>query len=187
MQRTKVKNVIAASLLLTLMAVMSFTGCSRSPVDPLTDYDSQPVVLSRISHSADGASKSPVNLYADTVISAQTGGQLTLLDVVLDVPAGAVDNDTLFSIRIPDDEQFYNEFGTEGLVFNVPVTVTMSYRGADLTGINESSIRVGYWNTTTQQWEDIECQVDHENKVVIAQLSHFSAYGLISDGPTGEM
>ena len=185
MSRTNFKSVFTVGLLLAMTAVMSFTGCSRTPVDPAQSADNQPVVLSRIARSAGSASQSPVNLYAEDMISAKTGGRLVLMDVVLDVPPGAVDNDTTFSIFIPDDEKFLNEFGTDGLVFNVPVTVTMSYRGADLSYINESTIRVGYLNEHSGQWEDIECALDQVNKTVTAKLYHFSAYGLISDEKGG--
>ena len=117
----------------------------------------------------------------DQVISAETGGRLEFFDVIIEVPAGAIDNDTTFSILIPDLSVFYNEFGTNGLVFNVPVKVTMSYRDADLTGVVEESIRIAYFNNVTGEFEDIVCQLDTVNKVVKAELHHFSAYGLISD------
>ena len=184
MSRTNAKTLVTMSLILAMAMVMSFTGCSRSPLESVDD--NSPVVLSRVSRTASGASLSPVNAYTEAQISAATGGQLTLLDVVLDVPAGAVPNDTLFSIFIPDDEKFFNEFGTDGLVFDKPVKVTMSYRGADLSNVNENTIRIGYLNENTGEWEDIECRVDHQNKVVTAWLNHFSAYGLISDGRGGE-
>ncbi|MBD3257015.1 hypothetical protein GF377_01185 [candidate division GN15 bacterium] len=184
MSRIRVTKVIAVSLLLTLTSLLSFTGCSQNPVEPVVDSGNDPVVLSRVARGATGALQSPVNLYIEAWISAEQGGQLVLLDVVLDIPPGAVKNDTLFSIFIPDDELFINEFGSEGLVFDEPVTVTMSYRGADLSGVDEQTIRVGYRNEVTGEWEDINCQVDQDNKVVIAQLHHFSAYGLISDEPS---
>lgn len=168
---------VAVLLAVTMVALV---GCSRSIVDSTQAAD-QPHVLSRMAPPSSGASGSPVNLYAEQVISAVLGGQLRALDVVLTVPPGAVHSDTLFSIFIPDDEIFYNEFGTDGLVFDVPVTVTMSYRNADLSGVDESTIRIGYWNITTGKWHDMTCTVDYVNKTVTAQLTHFSAYGLISD------
>jgi hypothetical protein len=177
MSRTKTRNNLAA-VMLTVLAAMLFVGCSQTPTGSVDDG---PKVLARASRQASNVAASPVNLYADTVISAEHGGRLTLLDVTLEIPAGAVPNDTLFSITIPDDEVFYNEFGTDGLVFDKPVRVTMSYRDADLSGINESTIRIGWYNEKAGRWDDMTCDVDFVNKTVTAELNHFSAYGLISD------
>lgn len=165
-----------------LAGLAAVWGCSHAPTAPSNSGSEEPLVLrraSRANHGAEGAS--PVNLVVEQVISSSTGGSLSLLDVSLQIPPGAVPNDTLFSITIPDDQVFYNEFGTHGLVFNVPVTVTMSYRDADLTGIDESTITVAWHNGDSGQWEAIACVLDQVNKTVTGQLNHFSAYGLISD------
>ncbi len=163
-------------------AMILFSGCSRSPLNTTEVENAEPQVLTRsVSLVAGGPELSPLDLYTEQVISAENGGTLELVDVVLDIPPQAVDNDTLFSILIPSLDEFYNEFGTEGLVFNVPVTVTMSYRGADLSGVDESTIRIGWLNEETGAWEDMLCEVDQVNKVVIGKLYHFSAYALVSD------
>jgi hypothetical protein len=57
----------------------------------------------------------------------------------------------------------------------------MSYRGADLSGVDESSIRIGWWNEDDQQWVDMVCSLDRVNQTVTGQLNHFSAYALVSD------
>lgn len=172
---------LLAGIVMLFAAVFLSAGCSESPLDPNQSASTQPTLLQRASRSSDGASMAPVNLHIANTISATTGGVLTLLDVVLVVPPGAVDNDTTFSIDIPDDEIFFNEFGADGLVFNVPVTVTMSYRDADLIGVDESTIRIGWLNEATGQFENVDCEVNRLTKTVTAKLNHFSAYGLISD------
>ncbi|MBD3401500.1 hypothetical protein GF420_01290 [candidate division GN15 bacterium] len=182
MSQQKNRNYWLAGATMLLVGALLVTGCSRSPMSDTAS--TEPVVLQR-SASAVGAASLVGELYTEATISAEEGGQLVLLDVVLEVPPGAVPNDTLFSIEIPDLTKFHNDFGTEGLVFDKPVTVTMSYRDADLSGIDESSIRVGYFNEQTGEWEGVVCQVDPVNKLVTAELHHFSAYGLISDEPGG--
>lgn len=169
--------VLAASLVLALLTMV--VGCSDNPIAPVSS-SSEPRLLSRVTSTA-SASLSPVNLYAEKRICAAEGGTLELLDVILTVPAGAVPNDTLFSISIPDDEVFFNEFGTDGLVFNIPVTVTMSYRDADLSGIHETAIRIAWLDEDSNTWKDMPCVVDTVSKTVTGTLHHFSAYGLISD------
>lgn len=178
--RTSIKY---SALSATLFAVLLLVGCSQSPLEPTSPATdtSQPQVLSRSTAFGVGASLSPGEYYTEAVINAETGGRLELVDVILDIPPGALDVDTTYSINIPDLSVFYNEFGTDGLVFNVPVTVTMSYRGADLSGVDESSIRIGWWNEDDQQWVDMVCSLDRVNQTVTGQLNHFSAYALVSD------
>lgn len=178
--RLKTSRLVAVTMSVFLTGVLFLTGCSNTPTANDT-VKAQPTVLSRTSLATDGPDMSPVNLYTEQVISAATGGRLVLLDVILDIPAGAIANDTLFSIFIPDDEIFFNEFGTNGLEFDHPVTVTMSYRDADLSGVTESTIRIGWLNEKTGVWQDMVCTVDYANKTVTTQVHHFSAYGLISD------
>ena len=168
----------ALSSIMIAMALVALIGCSQSPTQPTT---SEPRLLTRASAGSSGAALAPVNLYTEAIIPSSLGGTLSLLDVVLTVPAGAVKNDTLFSISIPDDELFYNEFGTNGLLFAVPVTVTMSYRNADLSGITESHIKLAWLDERTNAWKSMACVVDTVSKTVTGELYHFSAYGLISD------
>jgi len=179
MSRIKSPSLLLAMTTIVLVGVLLFAGCSQTPVDPTVN--SEPQLLTRAVRAAGSASLAPVNLYAEKVISTTQGGTLSLLDVTMTIPPGAVPNDTLFSIFIPDDTVFFNEFGTDGLVFNKPVVVTMSYRQADLSGVKESTIRLAWYNKSTGTFEDVPCDVDLVAKTVTATLSHFSAYGLISD------
>lgn len=165
---------------LLFAALLLFTGCSKLSVEPNSE-PTEPQVLGRAGAFANGPQGSPIAMYTEQMVSAREGGQLVLFDVVLDIPAGALDADTLFSISIPDISAFYNEFGADGLVFNIPVTVTMSYRDADLSDVNESSIRIGWWDEHNEKWVTMDCQLDQVNKVVTGKLYHFSAYALVSD------
>lgn len=174
------RSIISVAGLLLLVAGMLFTGCSKSPLAPIEEA-SQPQVLGRSAAFVSGAALSPIPLYTEAVISSENGGQLLLHDVVLTIPPKAVPVDTLFSIGIPDINVFFNEFGTSGLVFDVPVTVTMSYRGADLSGVDESTIRIGWWDEDNGTWIDMECVLDPVNQTVTGKLQHFSAYALVSD------
>ena len=182
MKLVSTQKIMFGAIMILMVSMMALTGCSNAPINPDGDNNGpEPRVLSRSGVAHSGADLAPVNLYVEKVISAKQGGTLSLLDVVLTIPPMAVRNDTLFSIFIPDDEMFYNEFGTSGLMFDHPVTVSMSYRNADLSGVKESNIRIGWLNEKTGKWIDMECRVDYENKTVTGQLYHFSAYALVSD------
>ncbi len=168
---------IASALIFSVLLLV--VGCSESPVG--VDSDSRPVLVSRNMEASALGQMSDVPLYTEAVVSAEQGGVLQLYDVRLDIPAGAIDNDTLFFINIPDVNVFYNEFGTHGLVFNEPVRVTMSYREANLNGLDETTIRIGWWNEAMGEFQDVECEIDFASKTVTGYLNHFSAYALISD------
>jgi hypothetical protein len=168
-------------MMLVMMTAL-ISGCSKNPMESTeTNQSSGPQLLQRNPGSVSGAQLSGPTLYTEQIVSSLSGATMVLYDVTLIVPPLAVSNDTLFSISIPDADLFYNEFGTSGLQFNVPVTVIMNYRDADLTGIDESTIRLAWYDEYYQSWRDMNCTVDQINKCVTGQLDHFSSYGLISD------
>ncbi|HOP06528.1 MAG TPA: hypothetical protein PLF13_04470 [candidate division Zixibacteria bacterium] len=179
MERANVKSLTNKIMIVALAGLLAIAGCSRSPVGD-TNTSVEPQLLQR-SASSSSVLMTPANLYCEQVISSEQGGRLELMDVILEIPPHAVPNDTTFSISIPDINVFYNEFGTDGLVFDEPVKVTMSYRDADLSMVDESTIRIGFYNEVTGQFDDVICSVDFVNKTVTGYLNHFSAYGLISD------
>jgi hypothetical protein len=179
MKQLRFQHVGLSALVLFAIAAMIIAGCSRSPMSSNT-VTGQPTLLHR-SASASAALSPGAELTTSAVIPAAVGGQLQLADVTLSIPAGALANDTLYSITIPDVNTFYNEFGTNGLVFATPVTVTMSYRDADLSGVNVASIRIAWLNPNTGLFESMQCTLDTVNKTVTGKLNHFSAYALISD------
>ncbi len=176
-QTNRLSLVIAA---IAMMALVLFAGCSRTPMTADND-PVEPKLLTRAPAPDGSPMYSPVAMYTEAVISSETGGELSLLDVTLGVPAGAVANDTLFSITIPDPNVFYNDFGTDGLVFDDPVEVTMSYRDADLTNVDESTIRIVWVDESSGRLLEVDCEIDYVDQTVTALLNHFSAYGLISD------
>lgn len=174
-RQTSFFRVFLSLAIVLLVAI----GCSENPISPVEE-SSEPQVLGR-SASSSSVMLSPTALRAEETISAADGGRLQLADVILEVPPGAVDSDTLFFIEIPDINLFYNDFGTHGLVFNVPVKVTMSYRDADLSSVDERTIRIGWFNEDTGHFQDISCTIDFDTKTVTGYVDHFSAYALISD------
>ncbi len=70
------------------------------------------------------------------------------------------------------------EFGPHGLVFNSPVEVQLSYKKADLQGIDEETLKIFYYNEETELWELIGDEVDLKKKTVTGFLDHFSRYAI---------
>ncbi len=69
-------------------------------------------------------------------------------------------------------------FSPDGTQFNQPVTVWISYKDANLGGINELDLKLWYFNDTTGMWELIGDTVDTANKMVGGLLNHFSRYAI---------
>jgi len=61
---------------------------------------------------------------------------------------------------------------------NKPVKIELSYKTADLTGIDENILGVYYFNEETDLWEFVGGEVDKKGKKVTAYLNHFSRYAV---------
>ena len=166
------------TVMVTIVAValVGLAGCSQIPTN-----SSEPEGPTLLKRSTSSYKPTGDSLYTEAIMSAENGGTLALWDVELYFPPDALDSDTLISITIPDAEVFANHFGTNGLEFNRSVRVIMNYRDADLSGVNESRIKMAWYNERTRSWDIIYCSLDIENKTVTAYVNHFSAYALISD------
>lgn len=188
MVRFRFNSKFLALAAVMLLAFSLVVGCSSNPIgDALGAINNQqpnepvdPKILTRTNNDL-GPQLSSSELFTEQTVNHLTGATMTLFDVTLIIPPGAVDNDTTFSISIPDPALFYNDFGTHGLQFNVPVTVIMCYRDANLSNVNETSIRLAWYDEYYQSWRDMPCTVDYLTKTVTGQVDHFSSYGLISD------
>ena len=70
------------------------------------------------------------------------------------------------------------EFSPHGTQFNSPVTVWISYKDADLGGIDEEDLKIWYFNEEAGMWELIGDVVDTKNQMVGGLLDHFSRYAI---------
>ena len=164
---------------ISVMAILVFSGligCSKSPLNSEEPQDVRLLKRSFSAYKTLGDSA-----YIERIVSADLGGRLLLYDVQLYFPPRALSSDTLIFVNIPDLSVFANHFGTDGLAFNVPVQVVMSYRDADLSGVDESSIKMAWFNEEIGKWDIIDCSLNQDDKTVTAYVEHFSAYALITD------
>ncbi len=127
-------------------------------------------------------------LHVERLIKAKEGGEIKSSDDLLGHIQIKFKRDDLLedtNIKLQwlgtesGDSRLYSlECLPHGTEFNNPVKIEVSYRGADLTGVNESKLRIFYSNPTTGLWEFIGGEVDTENKIVTAYLNHFSRYAV---------
>ncbi|MDE2141735.1 MAG: hypothetical protein KGJ84_04920 [Elusimicrobia bacterium] len=140
---------------------------------------------------------------ARDVVDKNEGGEVARADhAAVDIPAGAAPQDLKVTVSTPsllsaadeasrqhavDDKQLKTasppvEYGPEGTQFAAPVTLTLPYSPdlVALQGIDETSLKVHYWNRTTGKWEDLDSTVDEKNHTITAKTSHFSLYQVFS-------
>ena len=79
------------------------------------------------------------------------------------------------------------QYGPEGTIFSVPVTLTLSYDSARaaLAGLDEDRLKVHYWNPTLGDWQVLDSVVDKVAKTVSARTTHFSVYQAMGAGGIG--
>lgn len=107
------------------------------------------------------------------------GGVVTHGDHQLIVPAGALGATITISFSVPESDTLMFDLGPHGTQFNAPVTLVFEYDNANLTGVNEAALRVGYYNENTGVWEPMPTTVDAANDVIISQTTHFSRYAIL--------
>jgi hypothetical protein len=105
------------------------------------------------------------------------GGRLDFLGFAVDVPPGAVDKVTAFSIHLPVDpqgsEHVLARFGPHGATFNVPVTIEFPLAGTSIEGSSERT--VVWWNGSA--WEDYGGQPTADGARLRTTTDHFSEFG----------
>jgi hypothetical protein len=111
------------------------------------------------------------------------GGRLDFQGFAINVPAGAVDRVTQFSIRLPvnphDSESVVAEFGPDG-TFAAPVAIELPLSGTSATALSDPTI--GWWNGNVGQWEDVGGEPTADGQRLVTQTSHFSTYGSMGEG-----
>jgi len=121
--------------------------------------------------------------YAEKFIEADEGGRIVIGNKHLgrssiEFKEGDLPEDMTISFEWAASRFLQGVFGPHGTRFNHPVSVTLSYKSADLRGVVEENIRVYYFNDRTRIWELIGGDLDMKHKTITVELSHFSRYAL---------
>ena len=114
--------------------------------------------------------------HAEKLIRASEGGFVELKGFRVDIPAGALAQDTKITIDLPTDEvtakRLIAEFGPHGTQFSTPVTLTFPLTGVVLNG---NPIEVGRWENGA--WTSLGGTVDALGTILQSTTPHFSTYG----------
>lgn len=69
--------------------------------------------------------------------------------------------------------------GTAVSTFSKNVTLTMTYTDAQISGLQESALKIAYWNDTSNQWIELPTKVNASNNVLTAETSHFTYFAIL--------
>jgi hypothetical protein len=153
------------------------TGCSEAARAPLAVEPSGPSLSTSDMQPLARFNKKPTITiaWAKKWIGPE-GGRLDFMGFAIDVPAGAVDKVTMFSIRLPVDpngsEHVVAEFGPHAVPFAQPVSIELPFRGTSIE--NAASPVVVWWN---EGWVDVGGSVTSDGERIRTSTNHFSTYG----------
>jgi hypothetical protein len=169
--------------LLPLFAVLfALAGCSDHAASPLSPEPAAPAALL-------GAEPVDLNGVLEFValpdltgtrtaskrIRASTGGYVELEGFRVDIPAGALPQDTVVTINLPADpvlgKRVLAEFLPHGVQFNTPVTLSFPLQGV---AVPLSTIEVGRWENGG--WTSLGGTVSPNGKRLSSTTPHFSMY-----------
>ena len=114
--------------------------------------------------------------HAEKRIVAAEGGFVELNGFRVDIPAGALPNDTVVTIDLPLSlglaKRVMAEFGPHGVQFNTPVTISFPLSGVDLSGVG--TLEVGRWENNG--WTPLSSWLSADGLRLYGTTPHFSTY-----------
>lgn len=181
------RKAVRLSTLGLAALVWTLASCSQSPI---SDKTSSPMgILQRPGRGKPTGGDDVIVASADVTGSRggrAVAGDATIGNSVLDVPSDAVDDPAtvqLVKMRVNRIGDVSAELRPTGLRFRRAVTVALSYKGADLGGIDETKLRIYCYNDATGAWELVPGSVPYPDEdVVRAPLWHFSRYAIGNEG-----
>lgn len=170
------------ALALTAPALLLALGCADTPTAIAPDPE---VSAPAFSQGQGGPDLSQLAVFnrkpAITIAWARKwigpeGGRLDFQGFAIEVPAGAVDKVTQFSIRLPVDpqgsERVVAEFGPHGATFRQPVFIELPLAGTSIEGSEQATIV--WWN---DGWYDMGGALTGDGARLRTGTDHFSTYG----------
>jgi hypothetical protein len=180
---------IRRTALALTVATLSLAGActdADTPLEPTLSMDPEPPAFST-SASTDMRALARYSQRPGITIAwarkwiGPEGGRLDFQGFAIDVPPGAVNRVTAFSIRLPVDpsgsERVVAQFGPHGATFAVPVTIEFPYAGTSIEG--SADARVVWWD---ESWVDVGGRVTDDGQRLKTETDHFSVYGTASTG-----
>ncbi len=175
MKRFK-KLISSLTLVLLTGLALNFNGCmDQSPLSPAPSESGFKIL--KVKHQR------LLKAFQQSKLIDGNGGTLSAGDKKhgiskLVIPANAVGGEVLITFSWESTDLLEAQFSPHGITFDEPVRLELSYKDADLTGVNEDGLKIYYYNENTGVWELVGDQVDKTKKVVVGYINHFSRYAV---------
>ena len=162
---------------LALLLGVLVSGCTGDAETPLSAVPAGPSLNSSdMSSLARFRQKPQITIAWAKKWIGPEGGRLDFLGFAIEVPAGAVDKVTMFTIRLPVDpnaaEHVIAEFGPHNVQFNLPVAIELPYRGTSIE--TSTTPTIVWWNDA---WTNVGGSVTADGARLRTLTDHFSTYG----------
>lgn len=123
-----------------------------------------------------------------------TGGSVSNDKITINIPQNAADSEIKISLKYGPFESISNLVRSITPSFlidafdlnnqrvsqlNQPATITYDYSNADLSNIDESSLRIYSFSEETLTWEELSTTLDEIHNTALAQTPHFSQFALM--------
>ena len=105
-------------------------------------------------------------------------GEITTGYSGLVFPEKALDDDTWIAIVWMSESLLQMDCYPSGERFDEPVYIQLSYKDADITGIDEDDLAIYWYDPVTEGWEFIGDNVNTSDKYVSGYINHFSRYAI---------
>jgi hypothetical protein len=194
MRRVQYWQAILTSYLLILLLA---NGCGDRPVQPLgADKSATEITSGSLGKRGSGSNSNNSASVADKrvkrkvallasqpkttskLITASSGGTVSINELSISIPDGAVSSDKNISINCDDDLYVQADFGPDGTQFNKAATITISYANADMTDITQPNLSISWFDPNAGEWIDLGGTVNTKAKTVSVQVWHFTQYTL---------
>ena len=165
-----ISKLIITSVLLILVS------CENN--DPISSAPSESKVTILKTNQASMSKLYSVNKWID-----QNGGTISIGDEdfgysFLDFPANALSDSLNISFSWETSGLLQATFAPHGTQFDQPVNISLSYKNADLAGVNPQDLRIYYYHEEIDTYELVESQVNLQNETVDGVIHHFSRYAV---------
>jgi len=191
MDHLGIRRTVAALTLIALGAV-ALVGCASLPTAPAATPDAASVEA-RLVRVPGGAE--PGGLVGDLVgtttsllektvqtITGVDGGTVTAGRFSVEVPPGAITGTGEVSVTVPDTTVLRVDLHILNAPneFNVPVTLEISYAGAEGGfDVDPTQFKIFWHDEERGVWRMLPTEVDLERQTVSTRLEHFSTYGVL--------
>lgn len=164
-------SALGLALALMLQASCGVTDVSTDPPIQGSDpsFDFRPIEVS------DLLSCRPQPYVATTKVIGSRGGRIKVGRHVLDIPEGALSQDVAITAEQITGTVNSVRFSPEGLLFEVPAELTMSYENCTEVMLPK---RIVYTSEGLKILELLPSRDKLQNETVVSPVDHFSRYAI---------